>query len=192
MKRLLLFIPIAFLFFVNACISNAPPTSIPDNVGTDVAHTQTATMWTVAPTQTFNPNITNMVNWLNADLVSSANSLGSAIDARYSVTDIKVENHSPLTFRINISCICMNDAECCVPERTFVVILEILKKNSAATLNQVPPDVSQIMVVCSNQRNAQIGAISVSWQSVQAYLNGHLTGYELGAQVIRTRAPDEP
>jgi hypothetical protein len=189
MKRLLLFIPIAFLFLVNSCVLADTPSGVPNDMGTAVANTQTATVWTVAPTQTFNPNISFMVNWLNVRLMSPTNALASTLDAKYSVTEITVRNHSPMTYRIDVTCICMNEADCCIPERTFVVILESLKTNTSEPFSRIPPDVSQVMVVCFNQRNTQIGAISVSWQSVREYLLGNLTGYELGVQVTRTRVP---
>lgn len=189
MKRLLLFIPIAFLFFINSCVLADTPSGVPSDMGTAVANTQTAAVWTVAPTQTFNPNISFMVNWLNARLMSPTNALASTLDAKYSVTEITVRNHSPMTFRIDVTCICMNEADCCIPERTFVVILESLKTDINETFRRVPDDVNEMMVVCSNQRNVQIGAVSVSWQSVREYLLGNLTGYELGVQVTRTLAP---
>ena len=189
MKRLLLFVPIAFLFFVNSCALADAQSGVPNDIGTAVANTQTAAVWTAAPTQTFNPNISIMVNWLNAELVSSTNALGSTMDAKYGVTGITFKNHSPMTFRIDVNCICMNDADCCIPERTFVVILESLKRNPNSALTQVPVDVSQMMVVCFDKANSQIGAISVSWQAVREYLQGYLTGYELGVQVTRTLAP---
>jgi hypothetical protein len=186
MKRLLLIVPIVFLLFLNACGTGS--VEITSAQMTILWQTETAKAWTAIPTTTFNPHIPTMVSWLNTDLFNT-NSLGSTMDAQYSVTDITIRNHSPMTFRINVNCICRNDSDCCIPERTFVVILESLRRNSGAALQQVPPDVSQLMVVCSNERNAQIGAISVSWQSVQAYLHGNLTGYELGVQVTRTRVP---
>jgi hypothetical protein len=188
MKRLLLFIPIAFLFFVNSCALADAQLNVSSAMGTAVANTQTATMWTVVPTQTFNPYIPTMVSWLNTDLFNT-NALGSTMDAQYSVTDITIRNHSPMTFRINVTCICKNNSDCCIPERTFVVILESLKRNSPDALAQVPADVSQMMVVCSNQDNSPIGAITVSWQAVKEYLLGYLSGYQLGVQVTLT---DEP
>lgn len=187
MKRLLPFIPFALFLLMNACGNG--PIEISTAQWEAMQQTQTAAVWTAAPTQTFNPNISNMVTWLNADLVSPTNALGSTMDAKYSVTEITFRNHSPMTFRIDVNCICMNNADCCIPERTFVVILESLRRNSGVALQQVPADVSELMVVCSNQRNARIGAISVSWQAVREYLLGHLTGYELGVQVTRTGEP---
>lgn len=189
MKRLLLFIPVAFVFFVNSCsLANTPPTISPAQWDI-MRQTETAEAWTAVPTGTFNPNISSMVTWLNGELVSSANALGSTMDAKYSVTNIKFENHSPMTFRINVNCICMNNADCCIPERTFVVILDALKRNSSTTLAQVPADVSQVMVVCFDRGNAQIGAVSASWPTVQGYLQGYVSGYELGVQVTLTVAP---
>jgi hypothetical protein len=187
MKRLLLFIPIAFLFFVNSCTEF--PRLTDGLIATALAETQIAQTRAAVPTQTFNPTIFIMVDWLNADLMSSTNALSSTLDAKYNVTDITYKNNSPMTFRIEVTCICMNNADCCIPERTFVVILESLKRNSSTALSQVPADVSQMMVVCSDKANSPIGAITVSWQAVKEYLLGHLSGYQLGVQVTRTGEP---
>ena len=189
MKRFLPVIPFVLLLFMNACGDN--PLVISTAQWEAMIRTQTATMWTPAPTPTFNPNISVMVNWLNADLVSSINALRSSMDATYSVSSITFQNHSPMTFRIDVKCICMNDADCCLPERTFVVILEALKRNSPTAVAQVPPDVTQMMVVCFNQHNAQVGAITVSWQAAKEYLQGYKSGYELGAQVTHTLVPEK-
>jgi hypothetical protein len=189
MKHLLIFIPIVFVFFINSCsLAEAPPT-ISSAQWDAVRQTETAGAWTAIPTGTFNPNISNMITWLNGDLVSSANALGLTMDARYSVTNIKFENHSPMTFRINVNCICMNNADCCIPARTFVVILDALKRNSSSTLAMIPAETSQMMVVCYDKANTQIGAIAASWPTVQGYLQGYVSGYELGVQVTLTGAP---
>jgi hypothetical protein len=187
MKRLLLFIPILLLLFLNACGDGLAAMPAPVQI-TALWQTETAKAWTAIPTTTFNPYVPTMISWLNTDLFNT-NALGSTMDANYSVTDITIRNHSPMTFRINVNCTCRNDSDCCIPERTFVMILESLRRNSGVALQQIPQDVSQMMVVCSNERNAQIGAILVSWQAVREYLLGHLTGYELGVQVTRTGEP---
>jgi hypothetical protein len=134
-----------------------------------------------------------MVNWLNQDLASMANSLETTLDAKYSVTNISFpnfQNSSDLMFRLDVGCICMNSADCCIPERTFVVIIESMKRNPIANFTQVPAGVRQIMIVCSDLKTkSQLGVESAPWQDVLDYLQGRESGFQLGARVSRIGAP---
>lgn len=193
MKRLLLIVPFVLLLLLNACGSDPPTSAASSGAWTAIIGSQTATMWTITPTQTNNPYVPAMVSWLNIDLLSS-NSLGSTIDAQYIVNNITFPNlpnsSSPeFIFRIEVGCSCMNTGDCCTPERTFITIVETMKKFSTS-FPPIPPGVTQMMVVCSNQQTkSQIGAIVASWQNVSSYLWGPLDGHQLGVQITRTMAP---
>lgn len=181
MKRLLSFIPIILLLLLNSCTEL--PVG-PDAVSTAVAQTQIALTRMALPSPTLNPNIPNMVIWMNNDLAIS-NPLESTLDAEYHVLNLSfrnLEGSSNLRFQVDVSCMCMNSSDCCVPERTFVVIIESLKRNSGTAVTQMPPDVSEIVVICSNhETKAKVGAISAPWQDVKGYLQGNVSGYQLGA-----------
>jgi hypothetical protein len=84
----------------------------------------------------------------------------------------------------------MNDSECCNPERTFMVIVESMKRGASTILSQVPFDVSEVLVICSNYHTkAQVGAVSAPWHDVKGYLQGTVSGYQLGALAKRVVAP---
>jgi hypothetical protein len=130
-----------------------------------------------------------MVSWLNMDL-STTNSLRATIDADYHLNNISfrnIPNSQKLIIRMDVGCTCMKSAGCCTPEGTFVVIIESMKKSFP--LAQVPPGVDQMLVVCYDRTESQIGAISASWQDVLRYIGGTLDGHQLGVQVTRTVAP---
>lgn len=56
------------------------------------------------------------------------------------------------------------------PERTFVAIVETMKRFNTS-FPPVPQGVTRMMLVCSDQKTkSQIGAVSVSWQDVNSYL----------------------
>lgn len=188
MKRLFPFIPIVFLFLLNSCANGN--TSYPPEMWTGLAQTNLALTWTASPTQTLNPAINNMQNWLNYDL-STVSPLGRAMDAEYHVIKVSflnVPDTSSLIFRVDVRCICMSKSECCIPERTFVVLMESMKRNPS--LIQVPTGVSEIMVVCSNhQDREQLGAISAPWWDAYSFLYGNITAEQLGANAVRTVAP---
>ena len=91
---------------------------------------------------------------------------------------------------MEVNCLCMNGDQCCLPERTFVMVLEAMYRNSNTTLFQVPARVSEVMVVCRNQQTkVKVGAVSASWQDVQAYLRKQLSGDQLGVRTTQIPAP---
>ena len=190
MKRFLPIIPVLLLMLLNACGASAAQASADMQALFD--QTMTATMWTPLPTQTYNPNIPNMVSWLNTDL-STANPLEQTLDAEYRVVNVSFPNLSDsptLVFRVDVRCECMNGADCCMPERTFVVIMGSMKRNSNTIVAQVPGGVSEMLVVCFDlEQHARVGAMSALWQDVRDYLLGILTGYQLGVRVVRTVVP---
>jgi hypothetical protein len=190
MKRLLPFILIIFLFLLNSCVEL--PSLGPDLVATAIQETQVALTRAAAPTTTPNPNIPNMIYWLNNDLYA-VSPLGRTMDAEYHVNNVSfpnARNGSGLSLRVDVGCICINSDECCLPERTFVMILEAMYRNRFTALAQIPPGVGEVLVVCNNhQTRAQIGAVTASWQDVDAYLREQINGDQLGVRVTRTIAP---
>ncbi len=190
MKRLLLIAPLVLLILLlNACI-NISTDTIPAAHWTAMAQTLTAAAWTPVPTGTFNASIPTIVSWLNTDMLIT-NALGSTIDADYHVNDIKVENipnSRDLIFRVEVGCSCIHD-NCCTPERTFVTIVETMKRFNTSN-PPVPTGLTQMVVVCFDQKTkSPIGAISVAWQNVSNYVWGPLDGHQLGVQITRTMAP---
>jgi hypothetical protein len=145
MKRLFLIIPILFLFLVSSCTGSILLDPDQSRIATAVAGTQTAISWTPVPTPTYNPNIPNMINWLNNDL-STSSPLGWTLDAEYHVLNVSFPNAPDgVVFRVDVGCICMNSSRCCTPERTFVVVAEAMKRNSNTALAQVAGNMSRFM-----------------------------------------------
>ena len=192
MKRLLPLIPILILFFIVSSCNGAPIINTDDLKTLVAAATQTAKSWTPIPTSTSNPNLNNMVFWLNDDL-AKANTLERTMDAIYQVTNISVSNvsnSSDLVLQVDVGCICMNDNKCCIPERTFVEIIETMKTKKDLALAQIPGNINQIMIVCyDHTKDVPIGSISASWTDVRDYLQGYNSGYQLGVRITRTAAP---
>lgn len=191
MKRLLFIIPFVLLFLLNACGNDPPKTGLSATELAAAIDTLTAMAWTITPTPTVNPNIATMVNWLNGDLLIT-NSLGSTIDADYSVNKmafLNIPNSSNLTLQIDVGCTCMNDTKCCTPERTFVVIIDSMRSHFANS-GLIPQAVSQILIVSFDQKTqSQLGAVLAPWRDVQGYLLQQVSGNQLGVEVTLTTAP---
>jgi hypothetical protein len=175
------------LFIVSSCTGGIP--LVPDGVvETAIAQTNIAKTQIAVPTPTFNPNIPNMVNWLN-DFLSTANPLGWTLDAEYHVTNISfapVPNSVGSIFQVDVGCICMNSSECCIPERTFVVIVDSIKGYPDDFGAQVPSDTTYLRVVCSEHPSKKkIGSVTAPWLDVEAYLHGYVSGYQLAVRAVR-------
>ena len=188
LKRFLPVVPVLFLTLLNACGSASP--TVPPNLGTAVAQTQTAVMWTPTVSPTFDPSEPKIVEWLNAEF-SAADSLEQTLDARYQVVDVFfpiAANGSTTVFRVDVRCECANYTACCLPERIFVVTMWAMKKRQEKILEQVPGNLSEVKVVCFD-RLIQIGVVSAWWPDARGYMLDEINGYQLGARVFRSSIP---
>ena len=63
-----------------------------------------------------------------------------------------------------------------------------LKGEKDKIIKQVPSNVGEIKIICYDH-TSQINVIGTDWETVKGYLNGNVSGYELGAKVYRTTFP---
>jgi hypothetical protein len=98
------------------------------------------------------------------------------MDAQYYVIDVTFEPIPKKTDRtavVHVDCVCMNTTNCCIPERTFVVVVESMRKNHG--YGYVPlkafEGVGEFRVICSDLTTKnEIGTMSAPWNEVQAYV----------------------
>jgi hypothetical protein len=188
MKRFLFAIPFVLFILLNAC--GTPATGVSPVVGTAVGETQTAAIWTPTITPTPDPNEAKIVEWLNAEL-SSADALEQILDASYQVQDVwfpPAPSGTTIVFRVDVRCQCAVNTQCCVPERIFVTALSAMSKRADKVLEQVPPNVSELKVVCFNN-GVNIAVVAALWQDVKDYLQKQINGYQFGSRVYRSTIP---
>lgn len=188
MKRFLPIVPIFFLTLLNACGSASP--TVPADIGTAVAHTQTAVMWTPTVSPTVDPSEPSIIEWLNAEF-SSADSLEQTLDARYQAVDISfpiTANGSTTLLRVDVRCECSSYASCCMPERIFVVTMWAMKNRHEKILEQMPGNINEVKVVCFD-RLTPIGVMFAWWSDARSYMLGEINGFQLGARVFRSSIP---
>lgn len=191
MKRFLVVIPILLLLLINSC-GEMPGTISPQD-GTAVGQTQTASVWTPTITPSPNPPENKIVEWFNAELTKAdqpEDELEKTLDAHYLVTGVSfpfAPGSSAQIFRVDIRCECSSNSNCCVPERMFVVLMKAMKGNDKIAKN-VPSNVGVIKVLCYDH-TTQNFVIGADWTQVKGYLDGDVSGYELGAQTRRTTYP---
>lgn len=189
MKRFLVVIPICLFFILGAC--GAPTNQWDPSVGTFVAQTQTATMWTatpVTPSPTPIPNEAVIVTELNG-VLRGADPLGEALDAKFYVTDIGFDTNGnpPITntIRIHVECEWVLKPSC-TAERAFVVLLHAFEKDGVRKkiVEQIPSTI-EIMRVRVFDHMVQIGMLEIPWQVLLEFANGDITGDQLAARVKR-------
>lgn len=188
MKRVVLVGSFILLTFLYACGPSlgAP---IPPMIGTAVAHTQTATMWTPTLTPTLSPDMTRIKQLINEGF--RTDELEMTLDARYTVNDAwfpYLSNSSSRIFHLDIHCECAINSHCCTPERTFVVTMNAMKNHAEDIIAQVPENIVRVDVTCHNS-SGTIGAMGASWTEVKRYLLEEISGNELGWSVTPNPAP---
>ena len=189
MKRLLTIIPLTLFIFINACGTNETST-VPSDMGTAVALTQTATMWTptpITPSPTSSPNQAIIVDALNSAL-RGGDPLGEAIDAKFHVADVGFDsNGNPptlITLRIRVECEWVIKSSC-TAERAFVVLMHAFENKDVRkkVVEQLPTTIELIQIEAFDHM-AQIGSLAIRWQDVLAYTKGEINGDQLAGRVI--------
>lgn len=188
MKRILPMVPMCLFVFLSAC--GDVTVTVSDEVGTAVAQTQTATMWTptpVTPSATPVPNPLVILDALNGAL-RGADRLGEAMDAKLYVTDVGFDanGNPPLTITLRISVECewvMHPS--CTTERAFVEVIHALEKEGIRKkiVEHMPASIEFIQVVAFDHFN-QSGTLIVRWQDVLSYVEGKISPEQLAAYVL--------
>ena len=139
---------------------------------------------TITPTPV--PNETALVEKINGVLNDNkvVDDLSKAIDAHYQVMDIHFEPAGGMVviFQIDVLCICVKNVNCCVPERTFVVIAHAMKALGKPLADNVPATVLETHVSCITG-NRLIGTVRVPWDELKQYIIDVHGGYQLGNSV---------
>jgi hypothetical protein len=63
-----------------------------------------------------------------------------------------------------------------------------MSKRADKILEQVPPNVSELKVVCFNN-GVNIAVEAALWQDVRDYLQKQINGYQFGSRVYRSTIP---
>lgn len=189
MKRLLAIIPLLLFLFINACgVDNS---AVLPEVGTNVALTQTATMWTptpITPSPTPSPNQAVIVDALNSAL-RGADPLGEAIDAKFHVADVgfSTNGNPPILFtlRVHVECEWIIKSSC-TTERAFVVLIHALENKEVRkkVIEQIPTTI-EFAQIDAFDHMVQIGSLAIRWEDVLSYTRGEINGDQLAVRVIR-------
>ena len=190
MKRFLVIVPIFLFIFLNACGVSSNP--VPPDVGTFVAQTQTATMWTatpVLPSPTSIPKEAVIVDALNS-VLRGVDPLDEAIDAKFFISDLSFDTggNPPVIvkMRVHIECEWILQPAC-TPERGFVIFMHVfeMKEVRKKIVDQIPTTVESVQIM-SYDHMVQIGSLSIGWQDMMAFVDGEITGDQLAARVNRS------
>lgn len=186
MKRPILYILLIGLFWLVACGNSLTPEQL-----TMAVQTLTAAAYTPTATSTPDPDESAIVILLNRGLAETIDPLSQTMDARYQVVDASFPASAdgiPTSFRIDVRCECISAANCCTPERTFVILTAAMKAVVEKIARQVPLTVANLQVTCFD-RTAQSGLMIANWNDMVAYFTGTINGFQLGARVTKLPGP---
>ena len=184
------------LILLNACgDSLIPITGINDEVGTQVAQTQTAGAWTatpITPSPTPVPNKSQIVNILN-DNIRNTDKLAELVEAEYYVAKVDFgASGNPnyyTTMHINVVCESMLQRTC-TPERGFVILMHGFEgaygkdKQRDVISSQVPQTIQTLEVIVELAHAGSIGRFTVGWNNVKAFAGGNLSPEQLDHEII--------
>jgi hypothetical protein len=138
------------------------------------------------------PRANIIVSKLNESLSLTIDPLSASLDARYQVVDVSFLNNNTnqplITLAISVRCECVNNSNCCTPERTFIAIVDAMKATHEVIYTQVPTTVIQVQVSCF-EHSRQIGTAIVGWSDLIEYFRGTTNGYQLGNRVMILSTP---
>ncbi|MGB7875720.1 MAG: hypothetical protein WBL25_15165 [Anaerolineales bacterium] len=193
MKKFAAWVIFVTLILLNACGNVAIITDdIPPEVGTHVAETQTAAMWTPTPTKpsaTPVPDFVKIINALNG-FIKNHDPLGEAVDARFYITDLGFyETGSPLTkttLWVIVECEYIQHSSC-TTERAFVLVMAAFRNEKTwKAINEfIPSTLINLQVIARNHRQ-YIGTANLSWNDVVNYVNNKITHEQLGNRISIT------
>jgi hypothetical protein len=188
MKRVVLVVSFILLMFLYACGSTSN-TPIPPVIGTAVAQTQTASMWTASITPTIVPDISEILALLNASF--PGDELQTTLDVKYIAVNAWFQylpDNVSTAFCLEIHCECTFNSHCCTPERMFVIAINAMKEHADEIIPQMPRNMARVDIVCYDCEGPT-DTMQASWTDVRAYLLEEIKGSILGYRVTAVSTP---
>lgn len=184
MKRFAFFLAGLIFLALAGCGEMSTEQAVADAQQTIVVASQVPTV-----TSTPAPNAMALVEKINGVLSANVvvDDLSKAIDAHYQVMDIRFEpaDSTVIVLQMDVLCICVKNVNCCVPERTFVVVAHAMKALGKPLADNVPATVLETHVRCITG-DRLVGTVSVPWEELRKYIvdaRGQIGGYQLGNSV---------
>ena len=194
MKALIAVLLCVCLFLLTSCGNAIVPITggIPPEVGTQVAQTQTATVWTLTPSLTPVPLEAEIINILN-QYIKNYDSLAELIEAEYYIARLdfvkSTDGKVIITMHITIICKSMTPRTC-TPERAFVLLMNAFRaayekeKQWAIISSEVPETVVNMEMQLELAHAEPIGMFIVGWKNVVSYASESLTAEQLDHEII--------
>jgi hypothetical protein len=183
---------VCLLLLISCSDGYIPNTGISPEVGTQVAETQTASIWTITPSPTPIPIEAEIINVLN-EHIKNYDSLAELIEAEYYIARLEFiksgDGKVITTMRITIVCKSMT-RRTCTPERAFVLLMNAFRvahgreKQWAIISSKIPETVGTMELQVELAHAESIGMFIVGWKNVVSYASENLTAEQLDHEII--------
>jgi len=192
MKHLISVFLFVCLFLLISCSDTIIPNTggISPEVGTQVAQTQTASIWTITPSLTPVPLEAEIIDILNGH-IKHYDSLAELVEAEYYIARLDFIRGGDVITSMRITIVCKSmTRRTCTPERAFVLLMNAFtvahgkEKQWAVISNKVPGTVVTMELQAELAHAESIGIFIVGWKNVVSYASGNLTAEQLDHEII--------
>ena len=168
-----------------------PDTGISPAVGTQIAETQTASIWTITPSPTPIPIEAEIINVLNQH-IKNYDSLAELIEAEYYIARLDfISGDGKVITTMRITIVCKSMARrTCTPERAFVLLMNAFRvahgkeKQWEIISSKIPETVGTMELQVELAHAESIGMFIVGWKNVVSYASENLTAEQLDHEII--------
>jgi len=180
------------LIILNSCSDAIIPNTggISPEVGTLVAETQTASIWTITPSPTPIPLEAEIIDILN-EHIKHYDSLAELVEAEYYIARLDFIRGGDVITSMRITIVCKSmTRRTCTPERAFVLLMNAFtvahgkEKQWAVISSRVPGTVVTMELQAELAHAESIGMFIVGWKNVVSYASGNLTAEQFDHEII--------
>lgn len=180
MQRFFKFCVLALCLTLAGCTGDGGMPTIPPKDLTMIAAT-------VVPPPTAIPISPEMAIVLltNDALERFTDPLAKTLDADYLVLDVHFAASADgqlVLFLIKARCQCANNTNCCMLERTFVVVVNAMKAVHGKISGYIPANVDKVQVSCLD-RSRPLGMVEASWNDLESFFTEAISGGQFGSRV---------
>ena len=178
MQRVFRFFTLTIFLALAACGGGLP-------TATSAQLTAAAAPTPEPPTAVPIPPEKAIVMLANDALDRLADPLSQTVDAHYQVLDARFTPSADaltMTLSIEARCECVNNANCCSLQRSFVMVTNAMKNVHGKIKAYLPLNMGKVRMSCRDH-SRDLGVAETNWADMDQYFTEAITGSQFGNRV---------